>query len=377
MKRWGTQCFFAFLFATNFAVVAQDAKHVVVYLEKGRFGGWPANHGIWIWGNEIVVGFSRGYYKDLGPERHNIDREKPEEHVLARSTDGGETWAIEHPNDAGFLLPQGQALHGTELPDVKLKPAVDCPGGIDFTNPDFAFTARMSSADGGESRFYYSTDRAKTWKGPFKLPLFGQKGVMARTDYLVNGTDECMLFLTASKSDGHEGRPFCARTVDGGKTWSFVGFIAPEPKGYCIMPSTVRLEDGGLLSAVRVKEDDKSWIDAYVSMDRGRSWTFLSRPAPDTGEGNPASMLRLQDGRVCITYGHRAKPFGMRARISADGGKTWGDEIHLRDDGAGRDIGYPRTVQRPDGALVTVYYYQDAHQPERYIAATIWRVPKP
>jgi len=355
--------------------LAQDARHVTVYKEKGRFGGWPANHGVWIWGNEIVVGFSRGYYKDLGEERHNIDRDKPEEHVLARSTDGGETWSIEQPNEKGYLLPQGEALHGTELKGVAIKPATEFTGEIDFTHPDLAFTTRMSSADDGASRFYYSYDRAKTWEGPFKLPMFGTKGVMARTDYVVFGPKECMLFLTASKENGREGRPFCARTIDGGKTWEFVGYIAPEPKGYSIMPATVRLDGGALLSAIRVKEDGKSWIDGYLSTDGGTTWQFLNKPAPNTGEGNPAGMIRMQDGRVCITYGFRAAPYGMRARISDDGGKTWGDEIHLRDDGAGRDIGYPRTVQRADGALVTIYYYHDAEQPERYIAATIWRAP--
>ena len=63
---------------------ASPFHHVKVFAVPGRFGGWPANHGLWSWGNEILVGFSRGYYKDLG-ERHNIDRERPEEHLLARS----------------------------------------------------------------------------------------------------------------------------------------------------------------------------------------------------------------------------------------------------------------------------------------------------
>ena len=66
---------------------ARVLENVIVYKEAGRFGGWPANHGIWSWGDEILVGFSRGYYKDLG-DRHHIDREKPEEHLLARSLDG-------------------------------------------------------------------------------------------------------------------------------------------------------------------------------------------------------------------------------------------------------------------------------------------------
>src|SRR5205085_8576033 len=72
-------------------------EHVMVYHQPGRFGGWPANHGIWSWGDEILVGFSAGYHKDLGPNLHNIDRNRPEEHLLARSKDGGRTWSIENP----------------------------------------------------------------------------------------------------------------------------------------------------------------------------------------------------------------------------------------------------------------------------------------
>src|SRR5580693_5034624 len=62
-------------------------KHVKVYAEAGRFGGWPANHGIWSWGNEILVGFSAGHYKERPADRHQQDPAKPEEPRLARSLD--------------------------------------------------------------------------------------------------------------------------------------------------------------------------------------------------------------------------------------------------------------------------------------------------
>jgi hypothetical protein len=95
---------------------------------------------------------------------------------------------------------------------------------------------------------------------------------------------------------------------------------------------------------------------------------------PDAGSGgNPPTLTKLQDGRVCLTYGYRAAPFGIRARLSEDGGKSWGDVIHLRDDAACADLGYPRTIQRPDGTLVTVYYFNDQVDTERYIGATLWR----
>ena len=83
-------------------------------------------------------------------------------------------------------------------------------------------------------------------------------------------------------------------------------------------------------------------------------------------------QVRLQDGRLCLTYGYRAAPFGIRARLSVDDGKTWGPDLVLRNDGGGRDIGYPRTVQRPDGKVVTIYYFHDTPKGNRYIGATIW-----
>lgn len=352
---------------------SQVVRHVKVYAIPGRFGGWPANHGIWAWGDEILVGFSAGYYKDLGPDRHHIDRNKPEEHLLARSRDGGETWSVENPAVDGALIPAGPALHGVAPPGATEKSWQDCPGGIDFSHPDFALTLRMTDVNSGPSRFYYSTNRGHRWVGPYRLPLFGQRGVAARTDYLVNGPNDCLLFLTAAKENGREGRPFCASTMDGGRTWKFISWIGSEPKGYAIMPSTVRLGTRELLTAIRCREGDKSWIETHRSLDNGERWQKDAVAVPDTGEGNPPSMIRLNDGRVCLTYGVRAAPFGIRARISSDGGRTWGTEIHLRDDGGGRDVGYPRTVQRPDGTIVTVYYFHDQPTSDRYIAATLWK----
>ena len=56
---------------------------------------------------------------------------------------------------------------------------------------------------------------------------------------------------------------------------------------------------------------------------------------------------------------------------------TWSDDYVLPDDGA-RDVGYPRVVRRPDGKIVSVYYFTDAETgPERYIGATLWNPPQP
>lgn len=345
---------------------ATNVKNVNVYRQPGRYGGWPANHGIWQWGNEILVGLEAGYFKINERGGHAIDYTKPAEHLLARSLDGGETWSIEKP--AGLRPPPGGRQAGVPTEDGN--PVTDFKGKIDFTKPGFVLTARMADIHIGPSRFYYSYDKGKTFQGPFRIPDFGQPGIAARTDYLVNGKHDLTMFLTAAKSNRKEGRVICVRTRDGGQTWTLEGMVGPEPdeKDYAIMPSSVRLSPGTILTTIR----HRGFIDAYRSTDDGKTWTFAGKPVPDTGRGNPPSMVKLKDGRLVLTYGYRAEPYGIRARLSRDQGQTWSNEIILRKDAGNWDLGYPRTVQRPDGKLVTVYYFNDSAESERYIGATIW-----
>jgi len=361
-------------------------KHVKVFYEPGRFGGWPANHGIWSWDNEILVGFGKGYYKNLGLERHNIDRGKPEEHLFARSLDGGETWSIEDPAKDGTMIARGQALHGIESAPEKLKPITELKEPMDFSNPNFVLKFWMLSSGSGPSIFYYSYDKGHSWRGPFSLSVDSLTKIAARVDYIVEDNNSCIAFFTAAKADDSEGRVFTARTDDGGLSWQFVAWVGEElENGFRIMPSTVRNSENELLLTSRVRMASKNvnelssgensknrYIDSWLSTNNGKNWEYLGKPVDDLGEGNPPSLIKLQDGRLCLTYGFRAAPFSICAKISDDNGRIWGEEITLRNDGAGRDIGYVRSVQRPDGKVITVYYFQDKVNPERYIAGTIW-----
>src|SRR5437763_5348847 len=213
------------------AAAPRVIKHVTVYSQAGRYGGWPANHGVWSWGNESLVGFSAAYYQWLGPERHPYDRTRPEEPHLARSLDGGDTWAIEA---APALVPP-EGMYTASGPGGK---ASDLTEAIDFLQPGLCMTFRMTEGQKGRSWFFYSYDRGKSWKGPFNFPMLGQTAIMARTDYLVNGKRDAMVFLTGAKATGGEGRTFMAHTTDGGLHWEFVAWTAPDPgEGFTIMPS--------------------------------------------------------------------------------------------------------------------------------------------
>jgi hypothetical protein len=93
----------------------------------------------------------------------------------------------------------------------------------------------------------------------------------------------------------------------------------------------------------------------------------------------------LQDGRLVIVYALRYNSlYGMACMVSEDDGRTWSDEIILRDD-AGHadgfsDIGYPVVVQLRDNRIFTAYYYQleEADVPwpggRKFIAGTFFEL---
>jgi hypothetical protein len=348
-------------------------RHIQVYNEKGRFVGWPANHGAWSWGDEFLVAFSRGFFREGSRDDYHLDRTKPEDLLLARSRDGGDTWTIETPRPAGTLRGTRGQRHAAMPPGLEEDRPTDFQGRLDFSNPDFALFVRMESHRGGASHFYESTDRGRSWSGPYRLPLFGLKGVMGRTDYLVNSRDRALVFLTGTKSNGNEGRPFVVQTADGGRSWQFVSFIGPEPAGYAVCPSTVRLSAAELVTAIRVSGEPHQSIQAFASRDGGKTWSFLATPAPDTGAGNPPCLNALPDGRLCLTYGHRAAPYPVLARLSSDHGKNWSPPVTLRGDSDSHDTGYPRSFVRIDGKIVTVYAFHGPSTPgATTLDATIW-----
>ena len=65
---------------------------------------------------------------------------------------------------------------------------------------------------------------------------------------------------------------------------------------------------------------------------------------------------------------------GVDVRLSDDEGKSWSDPLRVVDfEGDG---GYPSSVQRPDGKIVTAYYAAKIKGHSRYhMGVVIWSPP--
>jgi len=358
-------------------LLALSQTHVKVMYEEGKYGGWPANWGMWNWGNEILVGYSYAKHKDIKGHGHSYD---PESSLtkFSRSLDGGLTWKMEDAYQSGIT----ESTWENNL-DSRSKAPAQLSSPIDFRKNDFALTFRMRNAYDGGTSFYYTYDRGHHWVGPFDLkvdfPGPEPAGIVSRTDYIVEGKHEMTAFLTVGFRDGDKNwrQVACVRTTDGGVTWKHLSWIGPE-RINSIMPSSVRLGPNKLLTLIRRTKPAE--MVSFVSEDNGLTWTQLNDPVKVDANGHPPALLKLQNGKLCLVYGIReAKTMkdgiGMYVTYSADEGKTWSAPKLLKgNDGAAWDIGYPRAVLLPDGKVVSTFYYNNVNSGDkyRYINATIF-----
>ena len=362
-------------------------RHSVVYYRADAWSAAPANNGTngptWQWDDELLVGFTKGVFQGQEPG-HQVRGELPLESWLARSEDGGETWAAWRPENYA-----GQSLIPSEL-----------QGHLDFTGPGFVMRVEGNGYHGNQgAHWFHSDDRGASWHGPFHFgellnhPELAGKEFSGRTAYIINGPQELYLFITVRVRTDPSGRDlqvslvektFLACTTDGGKTFSFVSWVVPwDDPCRAAMPAPARVSSSTIVTAVRRKSPWNCWIDCYHSEDNGNSWSFLSKvdnTETEVGQnhnGNPPSLLVLADGRLCCAYGNRSKGDECIAvRYSKDQGQNWSVRYVIRDGcqsiNGMADLGYVRLFQRPDQKCVAVYFWCSPQRPQTHIEATIF-----
>ena len=88
--------------------------------------------------------------------------------------------------------------------------------------------------------------------------------------------------------------------------------------------------------------------------------------------GNPLSLVRFNDDRVCVLLGYQKQPCGLRTRITADENHAWGLEITVQDDGLTGDLCFSRGILPPNGKLLTINYFIGLRDVDRTVHATVW-----
>ncbi len=165
------------------------------------------------------------------------------------------------------------------------------------------------------------------------------------------------LFYVGKQLWTKEHRIGAAESKDDGLTWAWLSEIPGRPgddiaRNYHELHA-VETDDGRIVTQIRHEgKVDTNWTLQTESADGGKTWTI---PRPITF-GIPSHLLKLRDGRLLMTYGHRRKPFGNQARVSTDHGRSWSEPMIVSGDGTVGDLGYPSTVELADGTLLTVWY---------------------
>lgn len=253
--------------------------------------------------------------------------------VMARSTDGGGTWSARTVYDDPRLDDRSH-LGLTRIGSRLLLPFYKHNG----ERPVGAFL--LNSSNGGQrwSRPSAIASGSLLWLAPYGRVLQLRK----------------RLLLPAYANSSAGVLSLLLESFDGGRTWRRRSTIAEGGLGFSETSIAVPAPDR-LLAVVRagIGQPFPS-VYSVESSDGGRSWSaprllFQRAVAPD--------LINLRSGRLLLCVGQRSAQPGISCRLSR-GGRSWstGKMIYA---GSNEDLGYPSSVQLPNGMIFTAFYNEN------------------
>jgi hypothetical protein len=211
-----------------------------------------------------------------------------------------------------------------------------------------------------------STDGGITWSARYPTIVNSPHGPVQLADG--------RLLYAGKQLWTKERRVGVCESLDDGLSWRWLAEIPARPgdtqRNYHELHA-VETGDGRILVHIRnLNEANSEETLQTESADGGKNW---STPRV-IGWGIPSFLLRLRIGKLLMTYGYRRAPFGNQARLSDDWGRTWSEPLIISGDGAGKDLGYPSTVELDDGSLLTAWYEAMKGSSRAVLRQAHWRL---
>lgn len=350
-------------------------KEGIVYRAEGqpfRYQGWPTvirdeNENLYV----ACSGYRSAHICPMG------------KNLFFKSSDGGETWSCPmivndtwfDDRDAGLTyLGNGRMIltyfhNDAELYTGQWKTTIEkdsdetARGAVMAILDTYPILPKEESLEGAFVRI--SENYGMNWSDAIKVPISSPHGPTY--------TDSGRLLYFGKKLG--ENAIELHESFDFGRSWHYISTVpslGENHPGLVFEPHMAELPCGTLVGAIRVEIIDKSKKELTIYMtyseDGGKTWSI---PTPTGICGTPPHLLLLRDGNLLLSYGRREIPRGSRARISTDGGKTFGEEYILSESDS-YDIGYPSTVELDDGTLFTVHYQAWRDDDKTSILYTKW-----
>jgi hypothetical protein len=332
---------------------------------------------------ELIVAFRRAPERKVFGEKGSSHTDPNSYLVLVRSQDDGKTWT-EDP-ELIFAHPYG----GSQDPCmIQLNDGTLLCGSYGWARVNDDAKKKFNNELRHDNFIFMggylvrSRDNGKSWEGPIIPPpvpgtittnVFGDPAPAYNRGAMHQDSSGRIYWAVAKQSrlTPRITETHMMTSDDQGSTWQYSAPIAQDAKASFNETSLYETPKGDIIAFMRTADFNDQTVIAR-SKDRGKS--FL--PWKSAGwQGHPHYALRIPDDRVFLIYGYRHKPYGIRARIlnaECTDFET-AEEIIIRKDGTGSDLGYPWATMTADGKILAVYYFHDA-KGTRHIAGSLFSV---
>jgi len=312
------------------------APTITAYSEPSVFAGWPANHSLWQWDNEILVGFISGDY-DSGSRGCHAVRGALFFRQL-RSLDYGASWQAEDTI----------ILENINVNWYMIQDYVRQDGDI--------YRIRGNYDHGGDflderGCFYASSDRGHTWRGPFRFSGldFGAGYENSSRTCLLNG----IFFLTKRELRYWASDEIIPAQL-AGNAFEFIPEMALKRDYRLAMPSCAN-HNGKLFMAARIKHHPKIPDGIQIFVWHGNSWADAVAFSTGNNNGNPPSLFS-KGGKLYCFYGDRERKTIEALSYAGPEDPTRRWQLDILSKSETSDFGYCSAFDAGDKGIGCLYY---------------------